>query len=197
MPYMRKTQQQVSRSSGIILEVSWQFHLATLTLTQAMPTQATGSSLLMACAAGEFQTVETEGLQAKGVHSHCSHSSATGSSSGSEAGQPAGDLACSNSAAGQDKAAPGPVVSAGLAAHLPQARADSLSKASSGDRKRSREQPSRAEHQLLPLLTWADAQRMLDTGRVAGATAALDAMQKEAERAMAQEQADVGVLADS
>ena len=140
----------------------------------------------MACAAGDFETVKLEGLQAV-EESLCSNSSDTGGSSGCEADLPAGKYACSNSAAGQDsgKAAPGPAVSAGLAAQSPQARAEGLCKPSSGDRMRSREQPSKAGS---PLLTWADAHRMLDIRRVTTAAIALIDMLKEARLAQAKSQ---------
>lgn len=117
-------------------------------------------SFLMVCAAGEFQTVEPEGLQAVGgMHTPCSDSRNSGSSSSSEAEWSAGKHACSNSAAGEHKAAPGP--------------------AGTG-------RPAKAVHQAMPPLTWADAQQMLDVRRVTGAAAALDGIHKEAERAKAQ-----------
>ena len=112
-----------------------------------------------------------------------SDNSNANSGDGTEAERPAGTAACSDSAAEAEAAPAGSGVSPGQA---PSTGSDGVDAADAvAVTLARREQVATAVRQLQTHLTWAAAQKLLDTGRLDRAAAALDALQEQAKAAEA------------
>lgn len=106
-----------------------------------------------------------------GESSTVSSNSSSSVSSHANTMEPAEEDACSDKSIGQDKAGPEFAATAGVPAE------EGLHAANSSKRLGQNAQPANA----LNLLKWADAETLLDIGRIDKAASSLDAMQEAAE----------------